>query len=287
MMIKPAFFQSSVLELGEASLPKAERNIVSIETNLYILKSEQRTFTERDYILDSPSTPISTSGTVFTVTLKKEHKLGELMKELLGAANGNKLISEFGRGCISSVDVSSHMEYMAPETSQTVLLLDSNNRYKDVPGQRLVKVNGREIMEPVSSQSKYFQSLGLFFADDLEATIVCAALVNRAKTQGVDFSLKASTWENEGNTKFTKNELEFLKVLRNGLVRTSRGSLQIADDGWLHRHESRHDMASSFRWALARLTIHPGDEIERGMKYKAYLYSMMQQDGTPTSSSSA
>lgn len=87
-----------------------------------------------------------------------------------------------------------------------------------------------------TTQEDDFKGVGLEFADDMQATIVCAILVKKARDAGLDLKEEAYSWEEKQSAAvnlLNESELELLTNLKDGVVRTRSGALDIDDLGCL------------------------------------------------------
>jgi hypothetical protein len=160
----------------------------------------------------------------FNVTVNSREQARVLLVELLGN-DATMLISDWGNRV--------NFDQETPTNNKVVLFTESNNKVRN-------------------SQHDDFKAAGLQFADDLQATIVCATLVNKAKEVGLNLSKAASTWHNQQSAaleKLSPSEVDLLTKLRDGVVRTSSGALNVFDGGRL-RAELFYDRGYAFAWGL-------------------------------------
>ena len=160
----------------------------------------------------------------FHVTLSRPESAREVLKALLGD-DADVLISDWGDRL--------NLDQVAPVTSTVTLFLDSNNKARN----RDYANRGDK-----TTQEEDFKSAGLAFGNDLQATIICAALVNKAK----------------GSDKLSAGETDLLSKLRpGGVVRVSSGSLAVWADGRLRSRYTDSDGRSG-DWAFGGGLRSPG-----------------------------
>lgn len=102
------------------------------------------------------------------------------------------------------------------------------------------------------AQGVVLASAGYEFADDCEATLVCARILGKAREVAIDVSKPSHLWRNlEGNRlgELSDGEREVLSRLRDGFLRTRSGSLRVGGDGCLRFHQPCN-FDSPIRWAL-------------------------------------
>ena len=157
----------------------------------------------------------------FALRLPAGRDVREVLSELLGAEQGERLIAAWAeRGVTINGPV--------PEVCGFVFFPSSNNRTR-------------------ARQDADFERAGLAgLADDLEATLVCAALVQKARDAGIDLSDSSVNWPS--TAKLADEELDLLTKLRHGMVRTLSGALCVQSGGWLHAHYS-HILGFPDFWA--------------------------------------
>lgn len=159
----------------------------------------------------------------YTVRVNREITARNLLTELLG--NDAEILM---------IDWADRIDFtkQVPTTSSVALFLNSN--YKDR-----------------YTQGIDFEKSGITFADDLEATIVCATLVKKAKDAGLDLSQNFKSWKSnsEALCKLTETEQALLSKLRDGVVRSRSGALVVADVGRL-RANYFGDGSIPDRWAF-------------------------------------
>ncbi len=172
----------------------------------------------------------------FELPLSTQQGARVLLQGLLGAEDSVTLMRDWG----SRID----FDQMAPSQNEAILFNDSNS-----------KARNREYAasDATTTQEEDLKAAGLGgFADDLQATIVCAALVRKAKDAGLILSEPADSWrkdQSEVVKKLSDQELDLLTKLRNGVVRTLSGALIVLDDGRLRALDfSAH--AHSRNWAF-------------------------------------
>ena len=150
---------------------------------------------------------------VVTVTEPRQIKVSDLLVELLGEADAAALIAQWG----DRVDFSED----APTSNSVVLFLDSNNKRR-------------------TTQEEDFKGAGLTFADDIQATIVCAVLVKKARDAGLDLSKDASTWEQDQSAALSRLDplqIDLLSKLHVGYVRSCSGALRVDGNGRLRAYD--------------------------------------------------
>ena len=90
-----------------------------------------------------------------------------------------------------------------------------------------------------SMQDAGFKAAGLNgFADDIQATLICAALVRKATDAGIDPMKGSVGWDKAAAAQLKPEELDLLAKLRDGEVRISSGFLSIDELGRLHYYSS-------------------------------------------------
>ena len=159
----------------------------------------------------------------FELRLPAGCEVQEVLSELLGAEEGQGLIAEWRSEGIN-------LSGAVPEMAAAVFFPNSNNKTR-----RMQKAD--------------FKRVGLAgFADDVEATLVCAALVQKARDAGIDLRRGSREWQ--ATDKLSDQELDLLSKLRDGFVRTRSGVLGVVDDGRL-RADHCYDGGLSCFWAAA------------------------------------
>jgi hypothetical protein len=144
----------------------------------------------------------------FSVAVNSDVVASAHLRELLGE-DATVLMSDWG----DRIDFTKY----APTSNKVTLLIDSNNKDR-------------------TTQDEDFKASGLEFADDLQATIVCATLVKKAKDAGLDLREVASSWkenQSEAISQLNEAELDLLTKLRDGVVRSRSGALAVDSDGRL------------------------------------------------------
>lgn len=130
-----------------------------------------------------------------------------------------------------------------PRFNVATLLLDSHSKPRN---------RDHAQRDEKATQQDDLSALGFTWADDLQATVVCATLVSRAKEAGLDLSENASVFANcAGAGHLPKPEIDLLSTLRRGFVRTYSGALSIDDRGRLRAH-SNYVTAHPFDFAFGR-----------------------------------
>lgn len=124
-----------------------------------------------------------------------------------------------------------------PEKNSPILFLNSNSKTRE-------------------TQALHFREAKLKFADDIEATIYCAALVKKAMYYGLDFREGSNNWHNEKGFDVVKHltteEKYVLKILRDGVIRTENGSLDMNFQGPL-RVKAKNEYLKDNSWAFGSL----------------------------------
>jgi len=154
----------------------------------------------------------------FKVTQDRQIQTGDLLEKLLGK-DAAILRQDWG--------VRINFDKDAPSANQAVLFRESNNKARN----RAHAKTGDK-----TTQEEDFKAAGLDFADDTQATIVCATLVRKAKDAGLDISKGASTWKSkqpDALVKLNESEIDLLTKLRDGVVRSRSGALGVGDLGRL------------------------------------------------------
>ena len=108
--------------------------------------------------------------------------LSEVLVELLGEADANRLMTELNRIGPITID----FERVAPIYHKVTLFLDSNNKATDY---------GCSKEGDITSQEEDFDNAGLRLAPDVSAIIVCAAAVSEARKAGVNLAVDHDTWK--------------------------------------------------------------------------------------------
>ena len=102
-----------------------------------------------------------------------------------------------------------------------------------------------------ATQRQDFKAAGLDFVDDLHATIICAALVKKARDAGLNLARNASSWRVEQSAacaKLSEAEIDLLTKLRTGIVETRCGGLFVSVVGRL-RSNFTPTYRAAHRWA--------------------------------------
>ena len=171
----------------------------------------------------------------FSVTLDPKIVAADHLRELLGEEDAKVVMSDWGNRIDFTKNVSG--------SNKAALFIDSNNKARN----RDFAAKGAS-----TTQEEDFKASGLEFADDLQATIICATLVKKAKDAGLDLSEDASSWKNdqpEALSQLNEAELDLLTKLRDGVVRSRSGALDVDDDGRL-RANYVNDYGFAHRWAF-------------------------------------
>lgn len=170
----------------------------------------------------------------FNLTSNRQITAINLMEELIGK----------DAAFVVSFDRYSRVFGESAETkNQVVLFLNSNSKARD-PEHAVDGVS--------TTQQQDFTSSGFQFAEDSKALIVCAALVRKAKDNGLDLSKPACSWQEEqpeGLRKMNPLEINLLEKLRSGVVRIFSGNLEIDEGGNLNGN-NQSSRSSSLAWAL-------------------------------------
>jgi len=208
-----------------ADLLKLAKKYESLPTSISIaspLESERQNYDDtRSGVAPHPAIN-------FSVAVNSDVVAAALLKELLGE-DATVLMSDWG----NLIDFTKN----APDSNKATLLIDSNNKNR-------------------TTQGEDFKASGLEFADDLQATIVYATLVKKAKDAGLDLRDAASSWKNswkanqlEAIRKLSSEELDLLTKLRDGIVRTRSRALYVDYNGRL-RVIHYDDQGYPALWAL-------------------------------------
>ena len=149
---------------------------------------------------------------IATVSVSPGIIASKFLMDCLGEADARQLMLDWG----DRVDFGK----MVPAINEVVLFSDSNNKARDAKS----AYRGAE-----TTQEADFKASHLNFADDLQAIIVCAVLVKKAREAKLNLSAASTSWStNQPNAlnKLTETEIGVLKPLR-GVVRTLSGALGI------------------------------------------------------------
>lgn len=171
----------------------------------------------------------------FNVTVNSRVMASVLLEELLGN-DAAVLISDWGNHV--------NFDQQAATDNKVVLFTKSNNKARNT---KYAETGDK------TTQQDDFKAAGLQFADDLQATIVCATLVKKAKEVGLDLSKAASTWQSqqwEALGKLHPLEVDLLAKLKDGVVRTSSGALIVSDIGRLRANNYVCGSSNPGCWAL-------------------------------------
>lgn len=180
-----------------------------------------------------------------TLPLSTHQSSSAVLRELIGESS-EQLLLDWG----DNVDATTS----PPLKSEVVLFLHSNNiaRNRDVI---IDEVKTTQEEDFINARSRSAEN-GLIFADDLQATLICATLLRKAESVGIPLRGEArNSWESGeivGHGKLSKEEFEVLQRLRHGALRTASGSLYLHPDGVLRARCSFGDGASPDIWALGR-----------------------------------
>jgi hypothetical protein len=162
----------------------------------------------------------------FDLALSAGQPVAAFLKEQLGEPGAQTLINDWAELGVS-------IDGNAPLQNQAILVLDSNNKARARQTDRHAN----------TTQEEDLKGAGLRVADDIQATIICAALVRKAIDAGLDRS-STGTW---GRSKLSEQELDLLTKLRDGAVRTSSGALVVNGRGCLRAaFYSPYDYPSSW-----------------------------------------
>jgi hypothetical protein len=149
----------------------------------------------------------------YSVIIDREIKCSELLVALLGDKDASTLMS----GWHPRVDFTANV----PTEIQVTLYQESNNKARN---------RAQAHKNDTTTQLEDFQNSGLQFADDLQAMIVCATLVNKAKVVGLNLGSETSVWHKEhlkALGQLAPLEIELLIKLRDGFIRTASAALGI------------------------------------------------------------
>ena len=154
----------------------------------------------------------------FDLQLPPGQSVAAFLQEQLGAADVQQLKEDWAARGVN-------LDYDAPLRSQAILFLDSNSKARN----RQYAPRGAQ-----TTQEEDFKSAALEgFANDVQMTLICAALVKKARDAGIDLTKNSEDWDVAATGKLKPEELDLLAKLRDGLVRTSSGALGVDDDGRL------------------------------------------------------
>lgn len=181
----------------------------------------------------------------FTLPLATHQSSSAVLREIIGESS-EQLLADWG----DSIDATTP----PPFSNQIVVFLDSNNlaRSRDV-----IVDEGKTTQEDDFSNARSASAEnGLIFADDLQATLICAALLRKAESIGMPFRGESrNSWASEefvGSGRLNGEEFDVLLKLRDGALRTSSGSLYLHPDGVLRARCAFGDGASPDIWAVGR-----------------------------------
>ena len=158
-------------------------------------------------------------ATDFKASVNPSVNADKFLVESLGQADAKQLMLDWG----GRVD----FRIAAPNSNEVTLFHESNNKARNAD----FAPRGAK-----TTQVADLKAAGLDFADDLQATIVCAALVKKARDAGLSLIKDASSWrveQGEALAKLNEAEIDLLTKLRTGAVRTCSGALGVDDDGRL------------------------------------------------------
>lgn len=182
---------------------------------------------------------------ILTLPLSTHQSSSAVLRELIGESS-EQLLLDWG----DNVDATTPPAFK----SQMVLFLHSNNiaRNRDVIIDETRTTQEEDFFNARSRSAEN----GLIFADDLQATLICATLLRKAESVGIPLRGEArSSWESGeivANGRLSKEEFEVLQRLRDGALRTASGSLYLHPDGALRARCSFGDGASPDIWAVGR-----------------------------------
>ena len=170
----------------------------------------------------------------FTVKEDREISRADLLIDLLGE-DAAVLMSDWG----NRIDFTKN----ASGSSKVALFIDSN-----------YKARNEDYAEEgaITTQDEDLRRSDLDFADDWEATKICAAVLKKAKNAGLDLSTDASSWKNDQSEavgKLDDTDLDLLAKLRDGSVRSRSGGLTCVDYGRLRAY-GFHGISHGYYWAL-------------------------------------
>lgn len=180
-----------------------------------------------------------------TLPLSTHQSSSAVLRELIGESS-DRLLLDWG----DNVDATTSPAFK----SQMVVFLHSNNtaRNRDVIVDETKTTQEEDFMNARSRSAEH----GLIFADDLQATLICATLLRKAESVGIPLRGEGrNSWDSAeivGNGRLNKEEFEVLQRLRDGALRTASGSLYLHPDGDLRARCSFGDGASPDIWAVGR-----------------------------------
>jgi hypothetical protein len=193
-----------VLPLNDASLPSA----VSKSGECFIQPSIE--VVEREYA-DSRGLPAH-KAIDLTVTLAQSRTVSEVLSEMLRGPPFRTLTHSWWHGgCPAGASLDA-LDEPSPMVSRITLFMDSRGLSKD-------------------EMRTCFQSSGLTCARAIEAAIVCAAMIRRAESVGLNLDHQAHDWRSFCSgalEQLTESEIRFLTILRSGVVRLEDGGLRLA-----------------------------------------------------------
>ena len=172
----------------------------------------------------------------FTAKPSTATLLTDLLKGCLGDADAKVLMSDWGDRIKGDPTVG---------TACAALFLNSNNKARN---QDYAAADAR------TTQQADFENTNPKhqFASDVDAIVVCAAAVKSAKDAGLDLRKEASTWAKEQTdavAKLSPEVLDLLTKLRDGVIRSCSGALDVSVDGRL-RAAFFNVRASADYWAF-------------------------------------
>ena len=137
-----------------------------------------------------------------SLKLPANQPIAFVLSELLGADDAALLIADWRDRGITFND-------NAPSESDATFFPSSNNKTR-------------------LTQKADFKAAGLRgMADDLQATLICAVLVRKARDAGIDPTKPSKEWNKTAAANLNPQELGLLIKLRDGLVRTCFGALGV------------------------------------------------------------
>ncbi|MDC0358197.1 hypothetical protein OAO01_05215 [Oligoflexia bacterium] len=181
------------------------------------------------------------------VTMSETVRASALLKEILGT-DANRVMTDWAKVADISFDGDT------PLKCEAIVFHDSNCK-STCKKARMISGRGRRER---SSQEEDFNAARpklAGFADDVEATIVCAALVRKAKDAGLDLRAEAKTWEVDQKValeKLSAAEIYLLTLLRVNQVRTYSGTLYIDESGRLRAGSRLYPYSDERFFAFAR-----------------------------------
>lgn len=172
------------------------------------LKSERQDYN------DTRSGVAAHSAIDFSVVVNRDVAAVTYLRELLGAD---------AEGLMSDLRDQIDFRKNVPGSNKATLVLDSNEKNRETQDQSL-------------------KASGLEFADDLQATIVCATLFAKARAAGLPLTEVTSCWKvsyRDAVSKLDEKEIDLLTKLTDGKVRSRSFEFFFNDWGRLRASSAR------------------------------------------------